>query len=88
MRTSAVVAYTDTAARSSQLTVGKNYVVCASTDCWISQGGSSVDAAVDTANSIFLAKGVFLTIRVESGSDYISAVRSSSSGTLVIVTLE
>jgi hypothetical protein len=74
-------------ARSTTLSAGHKYAVTASADCTIRQGGSAVDAAADTANNWFLAKGAVVELIVSDASDaFISVV--GTSGSLYIARLD
>lgn len=82
----AVVAYTDSSARSSALALNSQVVITCSTDAWIRFGGDSVDAAASTTNNIFMAKGVPREFSIKASGQYVAAIRDSASGTMVIET--
>lgn len=74
-------------ARSAQLTAKAKYALTASADCTIRQGGSAVDAAADTADNWFMAKGATIEIYVSDATDaFISVV--GASGSLYIARLD
>ena len=81
------VAYTGTAGRTAQLTNGFNYLVTATTDCYILQGGSGVTAT--TGNGLFLPKGMGVEIQVSNSAEgYVSAIQFSANGTLTCMRLD
>ncbi len=81
------IAIAGAAARSAALSVSHKHAITASADCTIRQGGSAVDAAADTANNFFLAKGVVLEITpTEAANQYVSVI--GTSGSLYIARLD
>jgi hypothetical protein len=75
------VAYTGTAAQSAAITATLVYVT-ADTKCWIKAGTNPTATA--GAGSYPIDIGVSLPVPIRSG-DKISAIRDTSSGTLVIM---
>ena len=72
-------------ARSTALGLGFKYAITASADCTIRQGGSTVDAAIDTANNWFLPKGGVIEIQPKDASDqYIAVIGASAGGSVYI----
>lgn len=77
------------AARSTVLAVGFKYAITASAECTIRQGGSTVDAALDTANNWFLGKGGSIEITPSGADDqYISVISGTAGGSLYIARLD
>ncbi len=70
-----VVSIGAAAARSTALTVGEEYHISATVNCWIVAGGVAVDA-VAGADYKLLANVVF-PYHVLTGLDYISVIRDS-----------
>lgn len=75
------VAYTGTAAQSAAITANLVYVT-ADTKCWIKAGTNPTATA--GAGSYPIDIGVSLPVAIRSG-DKISAIRDTSSGTIVIM---
>ena len=83
------VAIAATATRSTAIPVGFLYTVTASADCTIRQGGIAVDAAIDTANNFFLAKGAIIEIcPVDASDQYISTIAAVAGGSVHIARLD
>ena len=61
--------------RSSQLTVGQDYIVIAEADCYLVSGGSAVDA---TTSDFFLPSYTPVKFTARSGLDYVSVIRKST----------
>lgn len=85
--TSQRIAISGTSARSTALALNFKYAVTCSVDCTIRQGSSSVDAAADTANNWFLAKGSVIEVYPSDASDQYIAVIGTS-GSLYIARLD
>ena len=81
------IAIAGASARSAALAIGYKYAVTASADCTIRQGSSTVDAAADTANNWFLAKGAVIEVYPSEASDQYIAVIGTS-GSLYIARLD
>jgi hypothetical protein len=75
------VAFTDSAARSTALTVGTKYQIVSDQDCYVASGTVAVTA---TSSSFRLLKNQYREYVPTAGYTYVSALRIATSGNLYI----
>lgn len=75
------VAFTDSQARSTVLTVGAKYHMWADQDCYIVVGGSGISA---TSSDYRLNKNRVIEFIPKTSTNYVSALRISTSGNLYV----
>lgn len=81
------VAYTGTANRNGSALTPGLYVITSDQDCYFLQGDSSVTATADS-NPLWAKERAEIEVRYEDSDAYISAIQSSTGGTLWITRLE
>lgn len=75
------IAFTATATRSGQLTIGGRYWLWATKSCYLAFGDNSIDA---TSSDFPLPPGAVVEYMPSTDRDYISAIRITDTGILYI----
>jgi hypothetical protein len=73
--------------RSTQLPTGSKVALSATADCTVRQGGSTVVAVADAANTFPLAKGQIIELSVDGASSAYFAVIGTT-GSFCVATLD
>lgn len=80
----AQVAYTGTAACSSQLAPKKKYAVQCTTDCYVGVSSSNALGLPTAAASVFLQANRLYDLPTTASQQYICAIQATASGSLKI----